>query len=80
MEYYYGMAKPIKVNLRNSKKQPIDKWLAIADEFNKGNAPEVIVQKPEFLRKDGKPHARGYVYWVIKRLEELGLVKITRQN
>jgi len=80
MYYYYGMDKPIKVNLRNSKKQPVEKWLAIANEFNKGASPEDIVKNPEFLRKDGEPHARGYVYWVIKRLDEMGLVKITRQN
>ncbi len=72
--------QPIEVNLRTKKKRPIEKWLAIAKEFNNGVSPEDIVAKPEFARKDGKPHNRGYVYWVLKQLEKEGLITIKKQD
>jgi DNA-binding PadR family transcriptional regulator len=70
----------MEINLRTKKRRPTEKWLAIANEFNSGKSPEEIVAMPQFARKDGKRHNRGYVYWVIKQLEKEGLITVKHED
>lgn len=66
----------MEIEYKRKKRQPLQMWLSIAADFNSGVPAEEIAAKHK--HKNGKEYTRGHVYWVLKKLQELGYVKLSQ--
>lgn len=72
------MQEPIEIKFKTKKSRPVKLWLEIANDFNNGElSADEIAQK--YKHKNGKSYTRSHVYYIIKELEKMGLVKIVRK-
>lgn len=53
------------------KARAMEVWKKIAEEYNSGKYTAEQIRKHYTNPQTGKPYSRGYIYWVLKKVEQI---------